>query len=104
MTEAEHLHAAQVAAREHVVPHIKAAAAEAMRAGNHDAATFHLFMAAVVAGDLDPQIVRYAHALIRFVEAGVPMVGRDRVLGSFARCPDEVDDVCNAAMRGREDR
>lgn len=66
--KSEHLHAAQVAARDHVVPHLLRAAHEAAERGDSDAASTILFVSAVVAGDLDPTIVRWARALIGFVE------------------------------------
>lgn len=66
-TEADYLHAAQLGARAHVVPHIKAAAAAAMKDGDHDGATAYLALAALINGDLDPQILRYGEAFLRFV-------------------------------------
>ncbi len=72
-TEAEHLHAAQVAAREYVVPHIRAA----MQAtDNAEARVAYAAIAEIVAGNLDPQIVSGARALIRFVEGGPPQSQR----------------------------
>lgn len=68
--ESDHLHAAQLAARKHVVPHIIAAAGAARAAG--DEVTFECYMALAVAvnGDFDPKILQYGAAFLRFVAGG----------------------------------
>lgn len=66
-TEAEHLHAAQLAAREHVSPCIRMAAE---CCDDADARVAYHMIAAAVDGEIDPQIIRFAKALVRFVEGG----------------------------------
>lgn len=67
-TVGDHLHAAQLATRAHVVPHIRAASEAATAEGDPDLAAACTFFAALVNGDLDPAILRYGAALLRFVE------------------------------------
>lgn len=67
--EREHLHAAQIAAREHVSPRIRMAAE---CCDDADARVAYHMIAAAVDGEIDPQIVRFAKALVRFVEGGPP--------------------------------
>lgn len=65
---AEHLHAAQLGAREHVVPHLRAASEAAAAEGDHELAAACDFFAALVNGDLDPAILKYGAAFLRFVQ------------------------------------
>lgn len=67
---AEHLHNAQLAARVHVCPHIRAAARTALVEGRADDAATFTMLAALIAGELDPLILRYGASFLRFVEGG----------------------------------
>ncbi len=71
VTEAEHLHAAQLAARAHVSPHIRAAAAALANAGGspEDCAVY-LALAEAIDGHYDGVIIRVLRAIIRFTEGG----------------------------------
>lgn len=64
------LHAAQLAARQHVSPYLRAAAELALEQGATDDAVFCAWAARVVDGELDPALVRGASAFIRFVQGG----------------------------------
>jgi hypothetical protein len=71
VTEAEHLHAAQLAAREHVSPHIRAAAAALTKEGGSvEDACVYLALSDAIDGQYDSVIVRVLRAVIRFTEGG----------------------------------
>lgn len=66
-TAAEHLHLAQLGARAHVVPHIRAAGEAAMIEGDPELFAVCTIIASFINGDLDPAILDYGPAFLRFV-------------------------------------